>query len=384
MYYRELDINVLKAAERRVLEAFNRHKLICFGFSGGKDSICLASVIVNTMQRYNIDFSRLIVYFFDEEAIYPDVEEITKQWRSNFLALGAKFYWFAMPYKHFNCCNKLENDETFICWDPAKQDRWVRPKPKFAISMHKDLKYGMSYQTFSAKVFKNIPHFVGLRISESVQRRNAVATSANNKASKKTEKFIYPIYDWYDDDVWLYIQRMNLDYPKTYIYLWKTGVAKNKLRISQFFSIDTIKTLPKMLEFYPDLYEAIQRREPNIDLVMLYGETDMFRSSRQDKAFDNEKNYKQIFIEEFKKARQHPDDYPGYRQIRIQYSKCNELTPDKVYKTMYQVLIAGDPKGSTIRTISMQLKNSMAGDEIVNMKVKKIRGKFNGKREDKE
>ena len=76
MFQKTLNISVVDAAERRVLEAFNNNKLITLSFSGGKDSICMADIVVKTMQKYSIPFSRLIVIFFDEEAIYPDVERL--------------------------------------------------------------------------------------------------------------------------------------------------------------------------------------------------------------------------------------------------------------------------------------------------------------------
>ena len=138
---------------------------------------------------------------------------------------------------------------------------------------------------------------IGLRMAESIQRRQSIA-------SIRISTFLYPIYDWRDNDVWLYIKLNNLTIPMTYIYLYKTGVPLNKLRISQFFSIDTIKSLPKVMEFYPDLYERVIRREPNADLVMLYWDTDMFRSSKQDRKFeqDKEKDYRVIFRDTMKKA----------------------------------------------------------------------------------
>lgn len=76
MFEKELEINVVEAAERRILEAFNRNQFVSMSFSGGKDSICMADMVVKTMQKYGIQFSRLMVIFFDEEAIYPDVEQI--------------------------------------------------------------------------------------------------------------------------------------------------------------------------------------------------------------------------------------------------------------------------------------------------------------------
>lgn len=102
MYVKEFNVNVVEAAERRIYKLFQDNKLVSLSLSGGKDSICLADVMVKTMQKYGISFDRLIVVFFDEEAIYPDVEQIVLEWRSKFLSLGAKFYWFCLPIKHFN------------------------------------------------------------------------------------------------------------------------------------------------------------------------------------------------------------------------------------------------------------------------------------------
>lgn len=352
MVRKNYNIDVVKAAERRVLECFNNNEIVSLSFSGGKDSICLADVVLKTMLKYNIDFSRLIVVFFDEEAMYPDVIKITEQWRNIFLSHGAKFYWFCLPIKHFNCCNKLDNNESFICWDPAKQDVWVRPMPKFAIRNHKDFRLGMPYQYFGEKIFRKIPQMVGLRVAESVQRLSAVA-------KKKNTKFSYPLYDWKDDDVWLYLKRENLQYPMTYIYLYKVGVARNKLRISQFFSIDTIKSLPKVLEFYPDLYEKIIRREPNADLAFLYYETDMFRSTKENAIAGENKDYKTLLYEEFKKATQNPSNYLEYeygQMKKLMSMLVKDNYPKKVYQNIYNILIAGDPKDRIYRTIYALIK----------------------------
>jgi predicted phosphoadenosine phosphosulfate sulfurtransferase len=345
MFEKELEINVVDAAERRILETFNKNKFVSMSFSGGKDSICMADMVVKTMQKYGIPFNRLMVIFFDEEAIYPDVEKIVLQWRSKFMQLGAKFYWFCMPIKHFNCCNKLANDETFICWEPGKESVWVRDMPRFAIRNHKSFVMGMNYQTFGEKIFQSIPQMVGLRMAESVQRRAAIA-------SMHKSKFVYPLYDWKDSDIWLYVKLHGLQIPVTYIYLYKVGVPLNKLRISQFFSIDTIKSLPKVLEFYPNLYERIVRREPNADLVMLYWDTDMFRSSRQDAAFGNDnKDYKKLLVEEMKKAALHPDDYPGHKWAKKLYARLTPRHSEKTYQKVYQILVAGDPKKRTYRVV---------------------------------
>lgn len=364
MITRELDCNVVEAAERRVYEVFQKNKYVSMSFSGGKDSICMSDIVVKTMQKYGIAFNRLIVIFFDEEAIYPDVEKIVMEWRSKFLSLGAKFYWFCLPIKHYNCCNRLENDESFICWEQGKEDVWVRPMPKFAIRNHSAFRLGMNYQTFAPKIFKNIPQMVGLRMSESIQRLTAISSAIKSK-------FVYPLYDWRDSDIWLYIQRAGLQIPITYIYLYKVGVPLNKLRISQFFSIDTIKSLPKVLEFYPDLYQRVLKREPNADLVMLYWDTDMFRSSKQDQKFDQakDKNYEKMFKEAMRKAAEHPDDYPGYMLAKRLFAKATDATSEKTYQQMYQLLMAGDPKGRSYRSILLaQYRDIEKRDGIIKRK----------------
>ena len=205
---------------------------------------------------------------------------------------------------------------------------------------------GMSYQEFGDKIFKSVPPMVGLRMAESIQRRQSIAAI-------RTSHFLYPLYDWRDNDVWLYIKLNNLTIPMTYIYLYKTGVPLNKLRISQFFSIDTIKSLPKVMEFYPDLYQRVIRREPNADLVMLYWDTDMFRSSKQDQKFeqDKEKDYRVIFRETMKKAALNPDLYPGYVISKKLYAKMTGKESSKTCQKAYQLLIAGDPKKRSYRVI---------------------------------
>ncbi len=352
MKTKSYNIDVVTAAERRILETFNKHHITVLSFSGGKDSIVMGDLIIKTMLKFSIPFNRLIVTFFDEEGVYPDFERTVFEWRSKFLSLGAKFYWFCLPIKHYNCVNRLENDESFICWEPGKESVWIKPMPKFAIRNHEKFRLGMTYQVFSKVLFEGLPVFVGLRMYESVQRLNSIA-------DKSKSQYVYPIYDWRDNDVWLYLRSNNIPFPETYLYLYKTGVPVNKLRISQFFSIDTIKTLPKVLEFYPNLFEKILRREPNADLVMLYWETDMFRSSRQDSSFElgKDKDFRIVLRDELKKASQHPDLYPGYKQAKKLYAKITQKNTSETCKKIYQILLAGDPKNRTVRVVTSDIFN---------------------------
>lgn len=108
-------INVLEAAKIRVRNVFSNGLPVYMSFSGGKDSLCLAQVVMGLIQEGAVDSSQLTVHFIDEEAIFPCIEETVKEWRRKFMLAGARFQWFCLEVKHYNCFNQLYNDETFIC-----------------------------------------------------------------------------------------------------------------------------------------------------------------------------------------------------------------------------------------------------------------------------
>ena len=165
----EANIDVVKAAEIRIKNVFGNGLPVFFSFSGGKDSLCVAQLMVNLANRGEIDMKQLTVQFIDEEAIFPCMEDMTKKWRRIFMMMGAKFEWYCVEVKHFNCFNELSNDETFICWDSAKQDVWVRQPPSFAIRNHKLLRPRIdAYQDFLPRTTVSGITMVGIRTAESV------------------------------------------------------------------------------------------------------------------------------------------------------------------------------------------------------------------------
>jgi predicted phosphoadenosine phosphosulfate sulfurtransferase len=118
---REGNKTVLAVAQKRIVNAFSNEKKVYVSFSGGKDSLCLLSVILNLAAEGKIDPSLLIVEFIDEEAIFECIEKTVHAWRKKTLTAGGQFNWFCLEVKHFCCFNNLEADETFICWDRTKK-----------------------------------------------------------------------------------------------------------------------------------------------------------------------------------------------------------------------------------------------------------------------
>lgn len=71
-------MNVVEAARQRVQNAFDSGMDIVLSMSGGKDSICMASIVYDLIMEGAIKASQLTVQFIDEEAIFDDVVEAVK------------------------------------------------------------------------------------------------------------------------------------------------------------------------------------------------------------------------------------------------------------------------------------------------------------------
>lgn len=356
-------IDVVEAAKIRIRNVFRNGLPVYMSFSGGKDSLCLSQLIMNLIQAGEINPAQLTVQFIDEEAIFPCMDEKVREWRKKFMLVGAKFEWFCLEVKHYNCFNELSNDESFICWDRYKNDVWVREPPSFAIRNHPMLHARRdAYQDFLPRAYADGITITGVRAMESVQRLQNIATltQSGKRITKRLQ--IFPIYDWKDNDVWLYLLREKVDIPEIYLFLWQSGTTKRGLRVSQFFSVDTAKSLVQMNEYYPDLMERIIRREPNAYLAALYWDSEMFGRSttirKQNEKGKAEKDYKAALLQLF-------SDLDGNfrtkhkRYVAEQYRKffmrVSAIADNKDCKSIYEGLISGDPKLRTYRALYQRI-----------------------------
>lgn len=190
---------------------------------------------------------------------------------------------------------------------------------------------------------------------------------------------IFPIYDWSNHDVWLYLLQEKVDIPEIYLFLWQSGTRKGQLRVSQFFSVDTAKSLVKMNEYYPDLMEKIVRREPNAYLAALYWDSEMFGRStaarKQNERGQPERDYKAALLELF-------SDMEGNFQTKHKRYVANRyrnfflsisaIADNRDFKMVYEGLVSGDPKLRTFRALYQRIY----GKYII--EAKKKEGKTNG------
>lgn len=359
---REGSLTVLEAARRRIINTFLNKKTVYLSFSGGKDSLCLLDITLKLAMERKISASQLVVSFIDEEAIFPCIDKTVRKWRQKVLIEGGRFDWFCLEVKHFCCFNLLEEEETFICWDSAKKDVWIRTPPDFAIMDHHCLKKRKhSYQKFLEVHNSDGICMIGVRTAESIQRTKYIANSFSSNAGLSKGNMVWPLYDWQDSDIWKYLYEQHIDIPDIYLYLYQSGSTLRDLRVSQFFSVDTAKSLVKMNEYYPDLMDRIIRREPNAYLAALYWDSEMFRRSVKNwKHPRDEKDYKAEVFKLLNNPKKHFVTKGAMKNalfVSRTLIKYDMMIEPQVYKKFYECLVGGDPKQRALRAIIVNINS---------------------------
>ena len=362
-------MSCVDAAFLRVRNVFSNGVKVYMSLSGGKDSICMADVVYKLIQRGEIDPAQLTCIFIDEEAIYDCSIDAMKFWRKRFLMAGAKFDWYCLPLKQVSCFNQLTNDESWITWEPGKEDVWVRKPPAFAI-MHSPYMTevgSVNYQGFLPRVTKDGIMLTGVRAGESLQRLQYMSTLSLGRQGITGNNTIYPIFDWTDNDVWMYIRDNHLDIPEAYLWIYQAGENRHSLRISNFFACDSLRGLKHVAETDPDLWARIERREPNAYMTLLYWDTEWYkrnsRTRRKNEAGDA-RDYKELcrkmLFEEFDRHFTNPTTRRVATQYRRAYAKIDGMALPKHYKQMHDALIAGDPKLRTLRAVYQNVYSAYA------------------------
>ena len=363
-------MTVVEAARIRIKNVFSNGVPVYMSLSGGKDSICMADLVYQMIRRGEVDPKQLTLLFIDEEAIYDCCIEAMMEWRKKFLMAGCpEFRWYCLPLKQVSCFNQLTNSESWITWEPGKEDVWVRKPPPFAI-MSSPYLTGIgqeNYQTFLPRITKDGIMLTGVRAAESVQRLQYMAMLNLGRKGITGSNTIYPIYDWKDKDVWLYIRDHHLDIPEAYLWIYQAGENRHSLRISNFFAADSLRGPKHVAETDPDLWARIEKREPNAYLVMLYWDTEWYKrrskTRRRNEAGEN-KDYKELtrkmLFEEFDRHFTNPTTRRVASQYKRLFFKTDGMARPRDYRKMHDALIAGDPKMRSLRAIFQDIYGAYA------------------------
>jgi predicted phosphoadenosine phosphosulfate sulfurtransferase len=265
-----------------------------------------------------------------------------------------------LEVRHFSYFNLLEQDEYYICWDSQRKNGWVRQPPSFAIFDHPVCKSRIDrYQQFLERHNADGVVITGVRMAESLQRSKYMTNSFSAKIGLARGNMVWAIYDFKDSDVWRYLYEQNIDILEVYLYMYQVGIRLNALRVSQFFSVDTAKSLVKLNEYYPDLMDRVIRREPNAYLAALYWDSEMFKhSSKTRKELEDKRGFKadvyKLLSNPSKNFVMESSLENTDRIIKL-LIKYGPIISDRLYRSIYDCLIAGDPKQRTLRAIITQI-----------------------------
>ena len=258
-----IDQDVYTAAKTRIHDAINQSDNQAVLCSGGKDSVLVAHLVSECYKEQNIQ-NPVNLIFMDEELINQDVINGIKTLQKN---PKFKVYWFNIPIT----CDMYNTGKTreYIQNDPTREH--VREPPQEAITLEtlglpRD-KILNRYQIsdIQARLFPGkVCLFKGIRSEESLFRLTQVIRRKHSPhIGAQTPKHFecVPIYDWKEEDVFLYYYKNGIKYNPIYDkQMWSNA----PLRVSTPTHTYNTDTYNKLRSIDPKLYEGIVEVFPDM------------------------------------------------------------------------------------------------------------------------
>tara|TARA_Y100001972_G_C7650077_1_gene326826 strand:- start:90 stop:1226 length:1137 start_codon:yes stop_codon:yes gene_type:complete len=264
-----LNLNVFDAALNRLQEVYEAGHTVVISQSGGKDStICMELAIMAADAAGKLPIN---VVHRDEEILFPNTYEyldrVAQRPEVNMHHLYAgqpvvNVFNRNMPY-------------WWIFDDQVNPDDWVRKPPDYAYKIEEQNINGLvTPERFPVAEGKDLMACIGLRVQESPNRRMGLFSSKGHitKENHVGVKYIRPIYDWTDDDVWKAIQDFKWDYNRAYDVMVKHGRSKNALRIAPLtMTTSGIPDLQLAQKGWPRWFDRVCHRLDGIRTVAQFG-----------------------------------------------------------------------------------------------------------------
>jgi len=260
-----LDEDVYTAAKKRIKRVLLQFDTCAVAFSGGKDSLATLKLVDEVRKENNMP-GKTKVFFRDEELI-PDT--VINFVQGIYESGEYEFYYYAIPLesqKYF-----LGDAITYVQWD--KNRRHLREPPPYAITL-KEYKVMDQYSTdnFIAENFPgSVAFFLGMRAQESLNRlqRFLKNTLKDNYITKKTARVstVCPLYDWQEDDIFLYFYQKGIKYCGIYDSEMLNG---ENLRVATPFHAEAARRFYKIRTRDPVFYQQLIDLFPEMVLQEKY------------------------------------------------------------------------------------------------------------------
>jgi len=254
-----IDTDVYTEAKKRIHHVLDTFDSFAVCFSGGKDSLTTLHLVKECLIERGESPGNprggppINVIFRDEELIPESVIEFVQKYARD---PRYKVYYYAVQLKSekFILGKKFE----YVQWDNNR--KWIRPKPDNAITEPVEKVFDQySMDAECSKNFKGkIAFFNGIRADESLIRLRSVVNKKNECYVSGTAipsvKFVKPIYDWSEKDIFKYLYDNDIRYCPIYdAQLWN-GQA---LRVATPLHAECAKRFDKLRTLYPVFYEQL-------------------------------------------------------------------------------------------------------------------------------
>ena len=276
-----IGITVLSAAKERISLAFDISQRVLVSFTGGKDSTVMLHLVATEARKRNRSIG---VLFVDWEAQYSlTIDHVSEM--INLYKDVITLYWVCIPLTTVNATSQINPE--WICWEPSKENLWVRPLPAGSITDNRDFqfyKYAMTFEEFVPEFSKWYGNgeitscFIGIRVDESINRRRTLFS--NEKKVKCGHKYttvvtdtlfnIYPIYDWKTKDIWLFHGKTGLPYNRLYDRMYQAGLSLSQMRICEPYGNEQRRGLWLYHVIEPSTWGRIVARVSGANMGSIY------------------------------------------------------------------------------------------------------------------
>lgn len=283
---RGLGIDVLTAARRRVRRVFDDFPNVYVSFSGGKDSGVLLELAATEARARGRRIGCLIVDLEAQYAATIDYLHVMLARHADVLDV----FWVALPLSLRNAVSQFQ--PTWRCWDPAEEERWVRPLPEHPGVIADPTVFrwfvpGMEFEDFVPKFGawyaernggRLTACLVGIRSDESINRYRTIASK-----KKTTHEHLawttwlggtlynaYPIYDWRTEDDWRFYGSRKVPYNRVYDLMHRAGLSIHQARLCQPYGDDQKKGLWLYHIIEPDTWGRVVARVQGVNFGARY------------------------------------------------------------------------------------------------------------------